>query len=214
MYRYASAIPAVGCQPEVIARAFDPFFTTKPLGAGTGLGLSMTYGFARQSGGQVRIYSEIGKGAMVCLYLPRYLGDAVDLQIPERSGELARAQHDETVLIVDDEPTVRMLVSDILLELGYNSIEASDGTSGLQILQSNARVDLLITDVGLPGGINGRQMADAGRIQRPDLKVLFITGYAENAVVSHGHLEHGMHVLTKPFSMDTLASRIRDLLGY
>lgn len=203
----------IGMSPEVIARAFDPFFTTKPLGAGTGLGLSMTYGFARQSGGQVRIYSEIGKGAMVCLYLPRYLGDAVDAQLPERSGELARAQHEETVLIVDDEPTVRMLVSDILLELGYNSIEASDGTSGLQILQSNARIDLLITDVGLPGGINGRQMADAGRIRRPGLKVLFITGYAENAVVSHGHLEYGMHVLTKPFSMETLASRIRVLLG-
>jgi CheY-like chemotaxis protein len=106
-----------------------------------------------------------------------------------------------------------MLVSDILLELGYNSIEASDGTSGLQILQSHARIDLLITDVGLPGGINGRQMADAGRTQRPDLKVLFITGYAENAVVSHGHLEYGMHVLTKPFSMETLACRISDLLG-
>ncbi|MEO7209253.1 MAG: ATP-binding protein [Steroidobacteraceae bacterium] len=201
-----------GMSPEVIARAFDPFFTTKPLGTGTGLGLSMTYGFARQSGGQVRIYSEVGKGAMICLYLPRYLGEAAATEVLDRSSSLVRAEHEEVVLIVDDEPTVRMLVLDILDELGYNSIEAGDGASGLQILQSNARIDLLITDVGLPGGINGRQMADAARIRRTNLKVLFITGYAENAVLSHGHLEHGMHVLTKPFSMQILAERISNLL--
>jgi signal transduction histidine kinase len=201
-----------GMSPEVIARAFDPFFTTKPLGAGTGLGLSMTYGFARQSGGQVQIYSEVGKGAMVCLYLPRYLGEAAVAEVLDRSPALVRGKHEEVVLIVDDEPTVRMLVSDILGELGYNSIEASDGASGLQILQSKERVDLLITDVGLPGGINGRQMADAARQSRGGLKVLFITGYAENAVLSHGHLEHGMHVLTKPFSMEVLAARISELL--
>jgi signal transduction histidine kinase len=201
-----------GMSPEVIARAFDPFFTTKPLGAGTGLGLSMTYGFARQSGGQVQIYSEVGKGAMVCLYLPRYLGEAAVAEVLDRSPALVRGKHEEVVLIVDDEPTVRMLVSEILGELGYNSIEASDGASGLQILQSKERVDLLITDVGLPGGINGRQMADAARQSRGGLKVLFITGYAENAVLSHGHLEHGMHVLTKPFSMEVLAARISELL--
>jgi signal transduction histidine kinase len=201
-----------GMSPEVIARAFDPFFTTKPIGAGTGLGLSMTYGFARQSGGQVRIYSEAGKGAMVCLYLPRHLGEAPAIEALDRSPALLRGKHEEVVLIVDDEPTVRMLVSDILGELGYNSIEASDGASGLQILQSKERIDLLITDVGLPGGINGRQMADAARQSRSSLKVLFITGYAENAVLSHGHLEHGMHVLTKPFSMEILAARISELL--
>ncbi len=201
-----------GMSPEVMARAFDPFFTTKPLGAGTGLGLSMTYGFARQSGGQVRIYSEMGKGAMVCLYLPRYLGEATTTEVPDHSTALVRAEHEEVVLIVDDESTVRMLVSDVLEELGYNSMEASDGASGLQILQSRRRVDLLITDVGLPGGINGRQMADAARKERPELQVLFITGYAENAVLSHGHLEHGMHVLTKPFSMEALARRISELL--
>jgi signal transduction histidine kinase/ActR/RegA family two-component response regulator len=201
-----------GMPPEVIARAFDPFFTTKPLGAGTGLGLSMTYGFARQSGGQVRIHSEVGKGAMVCLYLPRYLGEVAAIEVSDRSTALVRAEHEEVVLIVDDESTVRMLVADVLEELGYNSIEASDGGSGLQILQSTKRIDLLITDVGLPGGINGRQMADAARKDRPDLKVLFITGYAENAVLSHGHLEHGMHVLTKPFSMEALARRISELL--
>jgi signal transduction histidine kinase len=201
-----------GMSPEVVARAFDPFFTTKPLGTGTGLGLSMTYGFARQSGGQVRIYSEVGKGAVVCLYLPRYLGEADTADVSSKSAALVPGKHEEVVLIVDDEPTVRMLVSDILQELGYNSIEASDSAAGLQILQSKERIDLLITDVGLPGGINGRQMADAGRLLRAGLKVLFITGYAENAVLSHGHLEHGMHVLTKPFSMEILASRISELL--
>jgi signal transduction histidine kinase len=201
-----------GMPPEVIARAFDPFFTTKPIGTGTGLGLSMTYGFARQSGGQVRIYSEVGRGAMVCLYLPRYLGEVAVIETLDKSPGLVRAEHAEVVLIVDDEPTVRMLVTDVLQELGYNSLEASDGASGLQILQSNARIDLLITDVGLPGGINGRQMADAARISRSNLRVLFITGYAENAVLSHGHLEHGMHVLTKPFSMEALATRISELL--
>ena len=202
-----------GMPPEIVARAFDPFFTTKPLGTGTGLGLSMTYGFARQSGGQVRIYSEVGQGTMVCLYLPRFLGNAETADIGRTSIDISRAQHAETVLVVDDEPTVRMLVTDLLDELGYSSIEACDGASGLEILQSNTRVDLLVTDVGLPGGINGRQMADAARARRPGLKVLFITGYAENAVLSHGHLEHGMQILTKPFSMDTLGSRIAELLG-
>jgi CheY-like chemotaxis protein len=117
------------------------------------------------------------------------------------------------VLIVDDDPAVRMLVTEVLEELGYAAVEAADGNAGLRVLQSNARIDLLITDVGLPGGMNGRQIADAARTSRPDLKVLFITGYAENAVLSHGHLEHGMHVLTKPFSMDVLAARIGELLN-
>jgi CheY-like chemotaxis protein len=117
------------------------------------------------------------------------------------------------VLIVDDEPTVRMLVADVLEEFGYTAIEATDGAAGLRIMQSDVRIDLLVTDVGLPGGMNGRQMADAARVTRPELKVLFITGYAENAVISHGHLDPGMHLLTKPFTMDRLASRIRDLIG-
>jgi signal transduction histidine kinase len=202
----------VGMSPDIVARAFDPFFTTKPLGTGTGLGLSMTYGFARQSGGQVRIHSEVGKGTVVCLYLPRYLGEAKSPEAAEIVPDIAKALHEETALVVDDEPTVRMLVTDLLRELGYNALEASDGGSGLDILQSNTRIDLLITDVGLPGGLNGRQMADAARIRRPGLKVLFITGYAENAVLSHGHLEPGMHILTKPFSMDVLAGRINELL--
>jgi len=201
-----------GMAPDVIARAFDPFFTTKPIGMGTGLGLSMVYGFARQSGGQVRIYSEVGQGTMVCLYLPHYAG-VVDA--PAGIAKLSsapRAGRGETVLVVDDEPTVRMLVAEILEELGYTAIKAADGAAGLRVLQSEARIDLLVTDVGLPGGMNGRQVADAARVARPGLRVLFITGYAENAVLSHGHLAPGMHVMTKPFAMEALASRIKELI--
>ncbi|HVK90138.1 MAG TPA: PAS domain-containing protein [Mycoplana sp.] len=202
-----------GMTPDVIAKAFDPFFTTKPLGQGTGLGLSMVYGFVRQSGGQARIYSELGKGTMVCLYLPRHLGKAETAESVPELADARRAAVGETVLVVDDEPTVRMLVVEVLEELGYGAIEAADGASGLTVLQSDTRIDLLVTDVGLPGGMNGRQLADAARVNRPGLKVLFITGYAENAVVGDGHLEPGMHVLTKPFAMEALASRIRELVG-
>jgi len=203
----------MGMTPEVVRRAFDPFFTTKPIGMGTGLGLSMIYGFVQQSGGQARIYSEAGQGAMVCLYLPRYHGEAA---CEEANAELAgapRAGQGETVLVVDDEPTVRMLVTEVLEDLGYTAIEAADGPAGLKVLRSDARIDLLVTDVGLPGGMNGRQVADAGRAVRPGLKVLFITGYAENAVVGNGHLDPGMHVLTKPFAMEALASRIKELIA-
>ena len=201
-----------GMTPDVIAKAFDPFFTTKPIGVGTGLGLSMIYGFARQSGGQVRIYSEIGDGSLICIYLPRHMGAADE---PDQEAELSdapRATAGQTVLVVDDEPTVRMLVVEVLEELGYAAIEAADGAAGLKLLQSDVRIDLLVTDVGLPGGMNGRQMADAGRVGRPDLSILFITGYAENAVVGNGHLDAGMHVMTKPFAMEALAARIKALI--
>jgi PAS domain S-box-containing protein len=201
-----------GMPPEVVARAFDPFFTTKPIGQGTGLGLSMIYGFVRQSGGQVRIYSEMGQGAMVCLYLPRYLGDAAAEEQALDAADAPRAEPGQSVLIVDDEPTVRMLMTEVLEDLGYRAIEAADGATALKLLQSDMRIDLLVTDVGLPGGINGRQVADAGRGVRPDLRVLFITGYAENAVISHGHLAPGMQVMTKPFGLDELASRIKELI--
>ena len=200
-----------GMTPEVIARAFDPFFTTKPIGQGTGLGLSMVYGFVRQSGGQVRIYSEVGHGTTMCLYLPRHYGDVTETASTAAPAAASRAPTGKTVLIVDDEPTVRMLVTEVLQELGYAAIEASDGAAGLKMLQSDARIDLLITDVGLPGGINGRQVADAARITRPALKVLFITGYAENAIIGNGQLAPGMRVLTKPFVMETLASRIIEM---
>ncbi|MFC0386004.1 PAS domain-containing protein [Muricoccus vinaceus] len=202
-----------GMPPDVIARAFDPFFTTKPIGQGTGLGLSMIYGFVRQSGGQVRIYSEVGQGTTMCLYLPRYYGAAAGPELHQDLADAPRAGVGETVLVVDDEATVRMLVTEVLEELGYAAVEAGDGASGLKVLQSDLHLDLLVTDVGLPGGMNGRQLADAARALRPDLKVLFITGYAENAAISNGHLEPGMHVLTKPFAMEALAARIRELIA-
>jgi PAS domain S-box-containing protein len=201
-----------GMTPEVAERAFDPFFTTKPIGQGTGLGLSMIYGFVRQSGGQVRIYSEPGMGTTMCLYLPRHHEEEAAAEAVAAPATAPRAEQGETVLVVDDEPTVRMLVTEVLEDLGYAAIEAADGAAGLQVLRSGARVDLLVTDVGLPGGMNGRQLADAGRVLRPGLQVLFITGYAENAVLSHGHLEPGMQVLTKPFAMDMLTSRIRTMI--
>ncbi|WP_246696913.1 CHASE domain-containing protein [Methylobacterium planeticum] len=204
----------MGMPRDVIAKAFDPFFTTKPTGQGTGLGLSMIYGFVKQSGGQARIHSEVGQGSTVCLYLPRYSGKAEAETFGTTRAALPLAQAGETVLVVDDESTVRMLVADVLAELGYTAIEVADSASGLKVLQSDVRIDLLVTDVGLPGGMNGRQMADAARIGRPSLPVLFITGYAENALLTNGQLEPGMAVLTKPFAVDTLGARIREMLAH
>jgi PAS domain S-box-containing protein len=201
----------VGMSKETIARAFEPFFTTKPIGQGTGLGLSMIYGFARQSEGYARIYSEEGKGTTVKLYLPRFRGE----DEPEEPGTgLAAAPHSdsgEVVLVVEDEPVVRGLIVEVLGELGYQAIEAGDGLKGFEILQSKRRIDLLVTDIGLPG-LNGRQMADGARVFRPDLKVLFMTGYAENAALASGFLEPGMAMITKPFAMDVLAGRIREII--
>lgn len=202
-----------GMADDVIAKAFDPFFTTKPIGQGTGLGLSMIYGFAQQSGGQVRIYSEVGQGSTLCIYLPRYHGSAAQAEGDSQGSVPTLAQTGETILIVDDEPTVRMLLTDVLADMGYTLIEAADSLAGLKVLQSDVHIDLLITDVGLPGGMNGRQMADAGREIRPGLKTLFITGYAENAVIGSGQLAPGMQVLTKPFAIDTLAARVQELMG-
>ena len=200
-----------GMSPEVVERAFDPFYTTKPLGQGTGLGLSMIHGFVRQSGGQVRIRSEIGVGTTMTLYLPRFVGELDHAGAPERTAP-ADAGSGETVLVIDDEPVVRMLVCEVLQEAGYTCLEADDGPSGLQILQSSAHIDLLITDVGLPGGMNGRQVADTARTTNPDLKVLFITGYAESSVIGEGALEAGMQVITKPFAMTELGDKIRRML--
>ena len=201
-----------GMPPDVVARAFDPFFTTKPLGQGTGLGLSMIYGFAQQSGGQARIYSEVGRGTSVVLYLPRHYGQAEQAEAAAPRAEAFRAGDSETVLVVDDEPTVRMLATEVLQDLGYRTVEAADGAAGLKALEAGGRFDLLLTDVGLPNGLNGRQVADAARVLRPNLKVLFVTGYAENAVLGHGHLDPGMHVLTKPFSVDALAAKVRSII--
>ncbi|MFH6785301.1 MULTISPECIES: hybrid sensor histidine kinase/response regulator [Methylobacterium] len=202
-----------GMPPEVIARAFDPFFTTKPLGQGTGLGLSMIYGFTQQSGGQVRIASAVGRGTTVRLLLPRHHGTSETEAEQPGLADAHRAEQGETVLIVDDEPTVRMLVTEVLEDLGYTAIEAADGAAGLKVLQSDVRIDLVVTDVGLPGGMNGRQMADAARVRRPGLKVLFITGYAETAALGTGQLEPGTAILTKPFVVEVLAARIREMLA-
>jgi len=200
-----------GMSPETIERIFEPFFTTKPIGQGTGLGLSMIHGFVRQSGGQIRVYSELGLGTTMCLYLPRHHGVLTEADPVMIRPETALGQG-ETVLVIDDEPSVRALVAEVLRDQGYASIEASDGPSGLRILEQDIQIDLLITDVGLPGGVNGRQVADAARIRRPDLKVLFITGYAENAAVGNGLLAPGMEVMTKPFAMSEFASKVTAMI--
>ena len=202
-----------GMAPEIAARAFDPFFTTKPIGQGTGLGLSMVYGFAGQSGGSARIYSKPGEGTMICLYIPRHPGGADDSDGPEPVFDQPRSTGGETVLLVDDEPLIRMVAAEQLEELGYVVLEAGDAASALEILDADRSIGLLITDVGLPGGMNGRQLAEAARDRRPDLKVLFITGYAENAVLNHGDLAPGMQVMTKPFDMDIFAQRVKDLIA-
>ena len=201
-----------GMPPDVVARAFDPFFTTKPLGQGTGLGLSMIYGFVKQSGGQVRIHSTEGMGTTVTIYLPRFRGQAEADEVSVDLAAVPRADAGETVLVVDDESTIRMLLTEVLEDLGYAAVEAADGVSGLKVLQSDIRIDLLVTDVGLPGGMNGRQMADAARTVRPDLKVLFVTGYAEGAGLDESVLGNGMQVMTKPFAMEALALRIRSMI--
>jgi CheY-like chemotaxis protein/anti-sigma regulatory factor (Ser/Thr protein kinase) len=201
----------VGMSPQLISRVFEPFFTTKPLGQGTGLGLSMVYGFTKQSEGHVRIYSEEGRGTTVKLYLPRYRGAHSSEDSQDELVEAPRAEAGETVLVVEDEPVVRDLIVEVLGDLGYKALEAGDGPSGLKLLQSKRRIDLLITDVGLPG-INGRQLADQARERRPDLKVLFITGYAENATLANGFLEPGMAMMTKPFPVDGLMRKIRQLI--
>jgi PAS domain S-box-containing protein len=203
-----------GMPDDVVERAFEPFFTTKPLGEGTGLGLSMIYGFAHQSEGHVKIYSEVQRGTTVRLYLPRH-HERGDAEVAECIAAEARpapaAALGESVLVIEDEPVVRGLIVDVLNELGYRTLEAADGPSGLKWLQSNETIDLLVTDIGLPG-LNGRQVADAAREPRPGLKVLFMTGYAENAALAAGFLEPGMALITKPFAMDALANRVREML--
>jgi PAS domain S-box-containing protein len=201
-----SGIPAA-----IKERVFDPIFTTKPVGQGTGLGLSMVYGFAKQSNGAASIYSEVGQGTTVKVYLPRHQGKSEDDHSEDEFSDLPRAEG-ETVLVVDDEPTIRMLIADTLGELGYRAIEAADAASGLKVLESDAKIDLLISDVGLPGEMNGNDMVEIARVHRPNIKVLFITGYADNAAITNGHLEPGVQVMSKPFSMDKLASRIRSII--
>jgi PAS domain S-box-containing protein len=209
--RVAIGDTGTGMPAEVQARAFDPFFTTKPIGQGTGLGLSMIYGFVRQSEGSVRIDSEVGKGTTIEIVLPRFRGDLIpDEQDGAGQGGTSRAGSEEVVLVVEDEDVVRLLVVEVLNDLGYRALEAVDGASASRILQSSQRIDLLATDIGLPD-MNGRQVADAARAKRPNLKVLFMTGYAEKAA-SNSFLQSGMEIISKPFSMDHLASKIREMI--
>ncbi|WP_445380386.1 PAS domain-containing protein [Pseudomonas syringae] len=203
----------IGMSPDIAAKAFEPFFTTKAIGAGTGLGLSMVYGFVRQSGGQIRVESIEGQGTSVVMHLPRHTAE--NAPRPVEPGVIEEPPHHtgETVLIVDDEPSVRMLVAEVISGLGYNCLEAADAQSGLQILQSDTRIDLLISDIGLPGGMNGREMADAAGDCRPGLPTLFITGYAKTSVLDDCHLRPCTQVLTKPFGLDALAGRVTGLIG-
>jgi CheY-like chemotaxis protein len=194
--------------PDVVGKAFDPFFTTKPIGEGTGLGLSMIYGFVKQCAGHVRIYSELGAGTTVKLFLPRAVVNTLDDADAAPEVPLGRG---ETVLVVEDDPTVRLLMVDVLDELGYRHLEAPDGATAVPILRSRQRIDLLVTDVGLPN-MNGRQLAEIARAARPGLRVLFVTGYAERAAVRHGLLEPGMEMLTKPFALDALAMKVREMI--
>ena len=194
--------------PDVVAKAIDPFFTTKPVGEGTGLGLSMIYGFVKQSRGHLRIYSEVGQGTTVKLYLPRALQDAVDLDTP--AVETPRGQG-ETILVVEDDTTVRLIISEVLEELGYDVLVASDARPAIPLLQSDQRIDLMVSDVVLPH-INGRKLAEIARVSRPDLKVLFVTGYAENATFRGDFLGPGMDMLTKPFALDVLGAKVRAMI--
>lgn len=198
----------IGMAPTTLQKVFEPFFTTKPTGQGTGLGLSMIYGFARQAGGHVRIYSELGNGTTVKLFIPR-CEDELEASA-QTTGDVPLGAG-ETVLVVEDDPSVRMIILDVLGELGYGAIEAVDAVTAIPILESKKRIDLLVSDVGLPG-MNGRQLAEIARQLRPDLRVLFITGYAQNAAVRGGFLDPGMDMMTKPFAVDALATKLRQIL--
>jgi len=202
-----------GMPPDVVARAFDPFFTTKPIGQGTGLGLSMIYGFVQQSGGHVLLSSEQGHGTTISIYLPRHLGSADEAGIADGGARPPQAEAGAVVLVVEDELAVRIVVSEVLSDLGYTVLEAENGQTALRIVASLARIDLLLTDVGLSGGMNGRQLADAAREGRPGLKVMFLTGYAESAAIGSGRMEPGMEVMTKPFALNALAARVEGMIN-
>jgi CheY-like chemotaxis protein len=202
-----------GMSPDVMARAFDPFFTTKPIGQGTGLGLSMIFGFVQQSGGYVLLSSEAGHGTTVSIYLPRHFGTAIGREGIDAVGKPTHAEAGAVVLLVEDELALRMVIVEVLSDFGYTVLEAGNSQSGLQIVESGARIDLLVTDVGLPGGMNGRQLADAARKQRPGLKVLFLTGYAESVAAGNDGMEQGMEIMTKPFALDQLVAKVKGMIS-
>ncbi len=203
----------IGMPPEVMARAFDPFYTTKPMGQGTGLGLSMIYGFMRQSGGEAKIRSQVGVGTTVSLHLARYAGQEVpDPPQADRPARLGHRGAAGTALVLEDEPSVRVFVIEVLRQRGFEVIAAEDGPAALDIVESGRTLDLLVTDIGLPG-LNGRQVAEAARDKRPALKILFMTGYAQTAAASEGFLLPGMGLITKPFRVEGLEARIDELLN-
>jgi PAS domain S-box-containing protein len=207
----AVADTGAGMAPEVIAKAFDPFFTTKGAGKGTGLGLSQVYGFVRQSGGHVKIYSELGVGTSVKIYLPRLYGEAAATEQAKRLATVHRGLRSEIILVVEDEERVRALSVEALRELGYGVVEASGPSQALRMLDEGQQVTLLFTDVVMPD-MSGRQLADRARGKRPNLKVLYTTGYTRNAIVHNGMLDPGTNLLTKPFSIEELAGKIRKIL--
>jgi PAS domain S-box-containing protein len=200
-----------GMDRKTQERAFDPFFTTKEVGKGTGLGLSQVYGFARQSSGHVRIYSEIGEGTTVKIYLPRSISDT-DKVLANESNDVSQWTGGETILVVEDDNALREYARDILQELGYHVLCASDGAAALESLGGEQRIDLLLTDVVMPGGLDGRQLADAAVGLRPDLRVLYMTGYTRDAIVHKGRLDTGINVISKPFSFKELAAKVRERL--
>jgi PAS domain S-box-containing protein len=200
-----------GMDAVALEKAFEPFFTTKALGRGTGLGLSQVYGFVRQSSGHVRIYSELGEGTTVKLYLPRYSGPSRTVQTAVASNA-PRAILGECILVVEDDDSLRSHAAEMLHELGYRIIQAPSGAAALSILDSNPQIDLLFTDVVMPGAVNGRSLADEALRKQPKLKVLFTTGYTRNAIVHHGRLDPGIHLLTKPYSFQQLAVKVRERL--
>jgi CheY-like chemotaxis protein len=207
----AVADTGAGMSPEVIAKAFDPFFTTKGAGKGTGLGLSQVYGFVRQSGGHVKIYSEPGVGTSVKIYLPRLYGEAAATEQAKRLATIHRGLRSEIILVVEDEERVRALSVEALRELGYSVVEASGPSQALRMLDEGQQVTLLFTDVVMPD-MSGRQLADRARGKRPNVKVLYTTGYTRNAIVHNGMLDPGTNLLTKPFSIEELAAKVRKIL--
>jgi CheY-like chemotaxis protein len=198
-----------GMPEEVVEKAFEPFFTTKGIGQGTGLGLSQVYGFVKQSDGHVKIYSEVGQGTCVKLYLPRHHGVGAFLEPSSEPRNPPRARQGETVLVVEDDPDVRTYTVEMVSDLGYQVVSAPDGRAALQALDAHPELRLLFTDVGLPGGMNGRQLGDEAIRRRPGMKVLFTTGYARNAIVHHGRLDPGVEVIFKPFTYSDLADKLR-----
>jgi CheY-like chemotaxis protein len=196
---------------DVLAHVFEPFFTTKEVGKGTGLGLSMIYGFAKQSGGHAKIYSEVDHGTTVRLYLPR-LSNAAATTDPAKAAATPRKGGGETILVVEDNPDVRRLVLRQLNDLGYAVIEAANGPQALKMLEDGVAIDLLFTDVVMPGGMTGRQLAEAAKGRRPNLKTLFTSGYTEDSMLRLGKLDPGVRLLSKPYRKHELATRIREAL--